>query len=59
MENENLMDDEESDIVFGGEGLFLHYQRNISRKCNKNEKRSIRRKAERLMDRNGELYYKK
>ena len=59
MENKSLMDDEESDIVLVEKAYLYITKGTYPENATKNDKRSIRRKAERLRDRNGELYYKK
>ena len=53
------MDDEEGDIVLVEKAYLYITKGNYPEGTTKNEKRSIRRKAERLTDRNGEIYYKK
>ena len=54
-ENENLIDDEESDIVLVEKAYWLPKEHTSPENATKNEKRSIRRKAERLTEKNGEL----
>ena len=52
-------DEEQSDIVLVERAYLYLTKGTYPEGVTKNEKRSIRRKAERLKEENGELYYKK